>query len=382
MRYNQIEVIVLKVHKITINSIGRQQTRYILVDKSGQPVIPVARFLKYLDNLAKAPNTLRSYCYHLKLYFEYLDSSGLSYDSITMDDLARFIGWLRSTHKSKKVTPIKLAESARSERTINTILTCVISFYDYLIRQKHYENDLRKSITKKISSRHQSFKPFLHHVTKFKKIDKNILKLKTPKRKIKTLPQEEIQLLHNSCTNIRDDLLIRVLYEGGLRISEALSLEIDDFNINKNSITVKKSKTPAGENRTVYLSQDTMNLFQDYLIDFHGYEVDSNYVFIKLTGKNKGNQLDRSTVESLIKRVRKKTGINFTPHMLRHSFATELHEKGVDIAVIQKLLGHAQVQTTINTYVHISDDHIRKSYTDAMVNHKNETKKEESHEKH
>lgn len=68
--------------------------------------------------------------------------------------------------------------------------------------------------------------------------------------------------------------------------------------------------------------------------------------------------------------------------MLRHSFATELHEKGVDIAVIQKLLGHAQVQTTINTYVHISDDHIRKSYTDAMVNHKNETQKEESHEKH
>ncbi|WP_413783533.1 site-specific integrase [Peribacillus muralis] len=68
--------------------------------------------MKYLDNLAKAPNTLRSYCYHLKLYFEYLDSSGLSYDSITMDDLARFIGWLRSTHKSKKVTPIKQNESS------------------------------------------------------------------------------------------------------------------------------------------------------------------------------------------------------------------------------------------------------------------------------
>ncbi|WP_082630459.1 tyrosine-type recombinase/integrase [Peribacillus muralis] len=108
-----------------------------------------------------------------------------------------------------------------------------------------------------------------------------MIKISLTKRKIKTLPQEEIQLLHNSCTNIRDDLLIRVLYEGGLRISEALSLEIDSFNINKNSITVKKSKTPAGENRTVYLSQDTMNLFQNYFIDFHGYEVDSNFVFIK-----------------------------------------------------------------------------------------------------
>jgi integrase/recombinase XerD len=373
-------VIVLKVHEVLVNSNGGQQTRYILVDGGGQPVIPVIKYLKYLDNLAKAPNTLRSYCYHLKLYFEFLSENGISYDSIGIDDLSKFIGWLRSSHKSTKVTPIQPTQSARSERTINTILTCVLSFYDYLDRQKHYENDFSESSTKKISSKHRLFKPFLHHVTKSKKIDKNILKLKNPKRNIKTLTQEDVQLLHNSCTNIRDELLIRVLYEGGLRISEALSLEIENFNINKNSIKVTKSKTSAGENRTVFLSQNTMNLFQDYLIDFHGFDVDSNYVFIKLKGKNRGKQLDRSSVESLIKRVRKKTGIKFTPHMLRHSFATELHEKGVEISIIQKLLGHAQVQTTINTYVHVSDELIRKSYTNAMNNKKNTIQKEESND--
>ncbi|MDF0727713.1 hypothetical protein PY093_13620 [Cytobacillus sp. S13-E01] len=58
-----------------------------------------------------------------------------------------------------------------------------------------------------------------------------------------------------------------------------------------------------------------MNLFQDYLIDYHSYEIDSNYVFIILTGPNRGKPMTDGSVRSLIKRMKKKTGIDFTPHI-------------------------------------------------------------------
>ncbi len=364
----------MKVHEITINKIEGEGNRYILVDGGGEPVIPVIKYLKYMDNIGRSVNTLRSYCYHLKLYFEYLVEKELSYESISIEDVAKFIGWLRTSHKSEKITTIRPINSVRSERTINTILTCVMSFYDFLDRLNMHENGLKEASTKKISSRNRNYKPFLHHISKNRLIDKNILKVKETKRQIKTLTQGEVQTIHDNCTNVRDELLMRILYEGGLRIGEAIGLEIEDFNIIKNTIRVKKSKTAAGENRIVFVSEETMNLFQDYLIDYHANEVDSNHVFIKLQGPNKGYPLSRNTVESMIKRIRKKTGIDFTPHMLRHTFASELHAKGVEISVIQKLLGHAQVQTTINTYVHINEDQLRESYTQAIKNRN--TKKE------
>ncbi|WP_309445830.1 tyrosine-type recombinase/integrase, partial [Bacillus thuringiensis] len=68
-----------------------------------------------------------------------------------------------------------------------------------------------------------------------------MLKLKEPKRKIKTITTKQAELIHIACNNIRDELIIRILYEGGLRASELLSLWIEDFNINDGSITVRES---------------------------------------------------------------------------------------------------------------------------------------------
>ncbi|WP_338134163.1 site-specific integrase [Brevibacillus laterosporus] len=57
--------------------------------------MPVAKYIKYLDNIGKAENTLKSYCYHLKLYFQFLEECGLRYHEVNLDILAHFIGWLR-----------------------------------------------------------------------------------------------------------------------------------------------------------------------------------------------------------------------------------------------------------------------------------------------
>ncbi|MFD1452359.1 tyrosine-type recombinase/integrase [Oceanobacillus sojae] len=351
----------MKVQEIWVNG----NTRYILLDSKEIPVLVVTKYLKYLDQTGKAKNTLKSYCYHLKLYFQFLVEKQLDYKDVSLNVLANFIGWLRNPHQSTKVLTMRTAKAKRSERTVNTILTCVIGFYDYLSRLDQYNNAISEKVKREISSRFKSFKPFLHHITKGNSIEKNILKLKEPKRQVMLLSKLQVKKLFEACNNMRDQLLIRMLYEGGLRIGEALSLWIEDINIGKNAIVVRKSKTASGEFRTVYVSPETINLFQDYLIDFHSTEIDSNYIFVTFRGENKGQQLSKEAVYSFVRRLKKKTGIDFTPHMLRHTFATELYENGMDIGAIQRLLGHAQVQTTIQTYMHPSDEILRKSYEEA-----------------
>jgi integrase/recombinase XerD len=354
----------MKVQEILIDD----KKRYLLIDENNRPVVPVVKYLKYLDNIGKAENTLRAYCRHLKFYFQFLKEKERRYKDVDLNLLAEFISWLRSPYQSTKVVHLGKIQAKRSERTVNTILTCVLGFYDYLMRTEEYEKDLSEKTKKQVISNYRSFKPFLHHISKGKPFDKNILKIKEPRRGVLTLTKAQVQSVHDACSNIRDALMIRILYEGGLRIGEALSLWIEDFDIGSTTIRVRKSKTISGEGRKVYVSADTMNVFQDYLIDLH--DVDTNFVFINLSGPNKGEQLNYRAAFDVIERIRKKTQINITPHMLRHTYATELHEQGVEVSIIQKLLGHAQVQTTIQTYVHPTDETIRKEWQKAHENMK------------
>lgn len=353
-------IVIYKVQEVLISG----EKKYMLLDSNLKPIVSVTKYLKYLDNTGRSTNTIKSYCYHLKLYYEFLGQKEITYTEVDLNILAEFIGWLRSPNKNVKVINLNKKIAKRRETTINTIIDCVVNFYDYLFRLEEFEESMSDKTKKQISSRHISFKSFLHHISENKQINKNILKLKEPKRKIKTLTTKEIEKILSACSNIRDELLLRILYEGGLRIGEVLSLWIEDFDMSSCSIRVRKSKTSSGEGRKVFVSEDTMNLFQDYLIDIH--DSDTDFVFINITGQNKGQVLKDTTVRDVIKRISKKTNIEFTPHMLRHTFATELHENGTEISVIQKLLGHANVQTTIQTYLHLSDEFIRKSYEKAQ----------------
>jgi integrase/recombinase XerD len=357
---------LMKVQEVLIDD----KKRYLLIDGDNKPVVPVLKYLKYLDNIEKAENTLKSYCHHLKFYFQFLNEKERGYKDVDLDLLAEFISWLRSPHQSTKIVQFQPTKAKRSERTVNTMLTCVQGFYDYLMRIEDYEKDLSEKTKKQVFGNFRAFKPFLHHISKGKPIDKNILKIKEPRREALTLTKVQVQAVHDACSNIRDALLIRILNEGGLRIGEALSLWIEDFDVGSSTIRVRKSKTVSGVGRKVYVSADTMNVFQDYLIDIH--DTDTNFVFINLSGPNKGEPLNYRATIDVIERRRRKTQIDITPHMLRHTYATELHEQGVEVSIIQKLLGHAHVQTTLQTYVHPTDETIRSEWQKAQENRKGE----------
>lgn len=357
-------VSIIKVHEVWIETEGKRYKRYMIVDDQGIPLQPAMKYIKYLDSIEKSTNTLRAYCYHLKLYFEFLESCDATVGDVSLTLLGEFVAWLRGSPQGK-VVPLRSTDSKRSKTTINTILTCVMSFYEFLLREELITKNVSDQVTRQISGRFKTYKPFLHHISKGKSIGKNILKLKPTRTQVKTLTAEQVDAIYLAIPHIRDQLLLRILHEGGLRISEALGLEITDFNINQLSIRVGNSKTAAGEGRIVYVSAEVMNLFKMWLIDMPE-DYDGNKVFFTLKGENREQPLTYEGVIKWVRRLRKKTGIYFTPHMLRHTYATVLHANGVDVAILQRLLGHKHYQTTVNIYVHPSDETIRKGYDEAM----------------
>lgn len=360
----------MRVQEVKLDN---NQRRYLLVDDNGLPIIPVAKYLKYIDNSEKSFNTQKTYAYSLKLYFEYLQEIDVDYRNVNINILSDFVGWLRNPYENNKVINLKPIKAKRSEKTVNLTITVVTNFYDYLYRTEEINNDMLDKLMKQVfTGSHKHYKDFLYHVNKDKPSSKNILKIKEPKRKIKPLTKEEIQKVYNATNNIRDEFLIRLLYETGLRIGEALSLFIEDIVFDHNKGHRIKlvdrgelsngAKLKTGE-REIHISQELIDLFDDYAYEIlDELEIDTNFVFVKLRGKNKGQPLEYQNVSDLFKRLKKKTGIDVHAHLLRHTHATIYYHATKDIKQVQERLGHSQIQTTMNMYLHPSDEDIRKDW--------------------
>jgi len=367
------------VGKIRIQEVmlENQAKRYMLLDQNGFPVLPVMKYLKYLDQTGKSPNTQKTYGYSLKHYFSYLEEKGKDYKFIRLEDLVDFVGWLRSPYQSSAVTPIQQVEAKRAEKTINLTITVIANFYDYLYRNEEVQNDMMEKLMKQVfTGGHAHYKSFLHHVNKDKPSIRNILKLKEPRKKVETLTKEQVQQVVEATTNIRDRFLIQLLFETGLRIGEALALFMEDFIFDHSKghriRLVDRGELENGAmlktgEREIYVSQSLMDVYDDYLYEvLDELELDTNFVFVKLRGKDVGKPMEYWNVESLFKRLKQKTGINLHPYLFRHTHATIYYQKTKDIKQVQERLGHAQIQTTMNLYLHPSDEDIREDWQKAQ----------------
>lgn len=351
--------------------------RYMLLDDNDMPVISVVKYLKHLDNIGKSVNTQKTYCYALKLYFEYLKGIERAYGNVNISVLSGFVAWLRSPYKSDKVLGLKPTKAIRAERTVNLNITAITNFYDYLFRTEEINNNMIETLMKQVFvGGHRVYKDFLFHVNKSKAISKNIFKITEPRSKLKVLTKDEVEKVYSKTTNIRDKFLIKLLFETGLRIGEALALYIEDFICDyKNGHKIKLvdrgellngAKLKTGE-REIYISQNLIDLFDDYMYEvLDELEIDTNFVFVKLKGCNKGNPMVYSDVNALFRILREKTKIDIHAHLLRHTHATIYYRQTKDIKQVQERLGHSQIQTTMNLYLHPSDEDIRKSWEKAQ----------------
>ena len=361
------------VQEVKIND----KRKYLLVDSEGNPVTPVVKYLKYLDHTGKSYNTLKTYCYGLKHYFTFLEETEKDYKQITLQGLAEFVAWLQNPYRNSKVVVSSPTTSKLTAKTVNLTITVVTNFYDYLYRNDELPTDVAHKLMKQIYvGNGKRYKGFLHHITKGNPVTKNVLKVKEPKKKVKTLTKEQVAQLVQATCNIRDEFLLNLLFETGMRIGEALSLHIADFKrdyrLGYHIQLVDRGELENGAEfktnaRKIEISSDLMNLYDDYLYEvLDELDADTNFLFVKLKGANKGEPLEYGAVQSLFKRLKQKTGIDAYAHLLRHTHASIYYQTTKDIKLVQERLGHAQIQTTMDIYVHQTDEEIRAEWEKAQ----------------
>jgi integrase/recombinase XerD len=167
--------------------------------------------------------------------------------------------------------------------------------------------------------------------------------LKRDKKLPLVLSKKDIENMIISTTNFTHRTIIMLLYSSGMRASELTNLKWEDIDFKRNIIHIKLAK--GNKDRIVMLSPKIKKALNHLDINKQG--------IVFKTNRNKKYSL--RSIEQIIKKAARKSGIkkNVTPHTLRHSFATHLLENGTDLRIIQKLLGHSNLETT-QIYTHVS----------------------------
>lgn len=357
--------------KVQKGQLGDGKTVWLVLDDNYLPIEPISKYLRYLDSLERSPNTIVGYARNLKLYWEFLKDNSLDWQSVNLEQLSEFIHWLRNSQP--KTIPLHPQEAKRSEKTINHALTTVVSFYEFHERLGTTEgfDAYRYQVQPG-----RKYKSFLHHISKSKLAKTRLLKVKEPKNFPGCISALEVKALVNNCSHIRDKFLICLLYETGMRIGEALGLRHEDLVTGgQNEIHIvprldnfNDARAKGNAERIIHVSKDLMRLYSNYLIEDYPEDIDSDYVFVNIWSHKTepGTPMTYSAVDNLFRRLHKKTRIKATPHLLRHTHATELIRAGWDMSYVQKRLGHTDIQTTVNTYVHLLDDDLKKAYQEYL----------------
>lgn len=185
---------------------------------------------------------------------------------------------------------------------------------------------------------------------------------KVPERSLDLISSAELKRLRNApdaktLPGKRDRAILELLFSTGLRISELCGLSIDDVDLSRDEFSVRGKGDKV---RVVFLSDTARSALQDYLKARKDLD---DAMFVRMGPKaNDGNDLRLSprAVQRLLKKYAAEAGITrkVTPHVIRHSFATDLLQNGADLRSVQALLGHAHIGTT-QVYTHVTDKHLR-----------------------
>ena len=185
---------------------------------------------------------------------------------------------------------------------------------------------------------------------------------KIPERSLDLINETELSRLLNSpkgkdLKDLRDKAILELLFSTGLRVSELCSLSTDiDLSAPEFPIRGKGGKV-----RVVFISEEAKAAVKAYLALRKDM---SDALFIQIGGENEKTKdvkpLTRRSIERIVKTHAIKSGISkrVTPHVIRHSFATDLLSNGADIRSVQVMLGHANISTT-QIYTHVTDKHLR-----------------------
>lgn len=170
----------------------------------------------------------------------------------------------------------------------------------------------------------------------------------------KVFSQDDIAAIINSVTNKKHKVMLMLAYSAGLRVSEVIALKTFDIDSKRMTIFIRAAK--GKKDRQVILSAVLLVMLRAYALEFK--PAKNGYLF---EGSTKGTAYSSRSLQEVLQAAKKKAGVlkPGSVHSLRHSFATHLIEKGTDVTMIQKLLGHNDLKTTL-IYLHTSNKDLLK----------------------
>lgn len=352
-------------------------TQYVVISEDGKMAELPCKFLKHLGLIGKSPYTQRGYAYALRFFSEYLESIHLDYQDVSMRHLSGFLDWLHNPVSGGKIVELSQIETIRSPRTINTYMAAIMSFYRYLFAVGYTQTDFDKKYLHipAYGGTSPAYKDFLYHTHKGEQPARSIFHVRESKKQLAVLHPQQIHALINATTNIRDRFLIYLLFVSGLRIGEMLSLYNEDIiydlkNGHRIQLTDRGLLPNGGKLKTgpriVYVNQKCLDLYDDYQYEMLDQVAkNSDSLFVKVSGPNAGAPMNYNDVMSLFRRLQKKTGFVVHPHLLRHTHATMFYAKTKDAKALQERLGHRDIQTTLNIYVHPTSEEILRDWSAA-----------------
>ncbi len=328
------------------------------------PVGPVEAYLAYQTDIERSPNTVRAYAHDLKDYFEFLARRELDWRRVRLEDIGEYVAWLRlpPAGRAGEVAVLPSAGAHVAASTINRKLAALAAFYQHQARRGVDVAELL--VTWQVPGRRGGWKPFLHHVSKGKPQARRAIALKEPERLPRVLTAGETQAILDACEHLRDRFLFALLHDSGCRAGEALGLRHEDIAAAEREVSIvpranaNGARAKSGQQRAVPVSAQLIRLYGDYLHAEYG-DIDSDYVFVNLFGGRCGQAMSYPAVYDLVRRLRRRTGIDFGPHWFRHSAATRMLRDGVPVEVVSKLMGHSSVTTTMAIYGHLTAEDAR-----------------------
>ena len=277
-------------------------------------------FLNYLKNIRLySKKTVASYEYDLKDYALFLEKNNLTIKDDNDKTLKLYLNYVYD----KKI----------SNKSISRHLSSLRTYYDFLKK----ENIVTENIFKNVKN---------------PKIEKTI-----PNFISHDKLNEIFTSFNDSDLDIRNRLVIELLYATGLRVGELVNIKIKDIDFGAQSIKVlgKGSKE-----RYVFYNNTTKEVLKKYLVVRKKLQKKENdYLLLN----DKGTPIKEASVRKIIQTTLMKCGIKskITTHTFRHTFATDLLNQGLDLVNVKELLGHASLNTT-SIYTHITNDRIKEVY--------------------
>ncbi|MGE5701056.1 MAG: site-specific tyrosine recombinase XerD [Clostridia bacterium] len=270
-----------------------------------------------------AANTLESYQRDLFGYTDFLKSQGIT--RIEETNRSHIINYL-----------VILQKKGRATATLSRNMASIRAFYQFLVKDRHLEND-----------------PSIHMETP-----------KIEKRLPKVMSLDEVERLldgpqSNHPSGLRDKAMLELLYATGIRVSELVSLNMGDVNLEMGFL---KCMGKGSKERIIPLGKMAISVIREYIETARPKLLRAggdSALFLNHLGK----RITRQGFWKIIKKYALQAGIttDITPHTLRHSFATHLLENGADLRSVQEMLGHADISTT-QIYTHITRTRIKDVY--------------------